>query len=65
MNEIVCPHCGKPIQIDEAVRHQMEKTILKEEREKSKAEVDKAREEIAKELEERLTAKAKKEMEDA
>lgn len=54
MNNIVCPHCGKDIQIEEAVRHQLEKTILKEEKEKGELELEKAKLQIAKETEEKL-----------
>lgn len=43
MNDIKCPHCGKLVHVDEVLRHQLEKTILKEESEKQKEELDKAR----------------------
>jgi hypothetical protein len=36
MNKVKCPHCGKVIEISEAVKHELEETILKEEREKQK-----------------------------
>lgn len=65
MNNILCPHCGKNIQIEEAVRHQLEKTILKEEKEKGELELEKAKLQITKETEERLNAKSQKELETA
>jgi len=43
MNDIKCPHCGKLVHVDEVLRHQLEKTILKEEAEKQKAELEKAK----------------------
>jgi len=52
MNDIKCPHCGKLIHIDEVLKHDLEKTILKEESEKQKLELEKAKLEA-----ERLAAK--------
>jgi hypothetical protein len=43
MNDIICPHCGKLIHIDEVLRHDLEKTILKESAEKQKLELEKAK----------------------
>lgn len=51
MNDIICPHCGKIVHIDEAVRHQLEKTILKEESAKQKIELEKAKLDAEKEAE--------------
>jgi hypothetical protein len=63
MDQIICPHCGKNVQIDTAIRHQLEKTILKEEKEKAEEELEKAKLRIARETEERLNAKSQKELE--
>lgn len=43
MNDIKCPHCGKLIHIDEVLKHDLEKTILKESAEKQKLELEKAK----------------------
>jgi hypothetical protein len=43
MNDIKCPHCGKIIHIDEVVRHDLEKTILKEEQIKQRDALEKAK----------------------
>ncbi len=46
MNDIKCPYCGKIVHIDEALKHQLEKTILKEYREKQEIEIEKVRQEV-------------------
>ncbi len=43
MNDIHCPHCGKIVHIDEVLKHDLEKTILKEASEKQKEELEKAK----------------------
>ena len=43
MNDIKCPHCNKIIHIDEVLKHDLEKTILKEAEEKQKIELEKAK----------------------
>lgn len=43
MNDLRCPHCGKIIHIDEVLRHDLEKTILKETEEKQKQEIEKVK----------------------
>lgn len=63
MNDIICPHCGKIVHIDEAVRSQLEKTILKEESAKQKIELEKAKLEAEKEAERRFKAISEKELE--
>lgn len=65
MNDLRCPHCGKIIYIEDAVRQQLEKTILKEERSKRDVELEKAKIQIAKETEEKLNAKIQKELENS
>lgn len=65
MNEIVCPHCGKIVHIEEAVRHQLEKTILKEEAVKQKEELEKAKLEAEKEAEKKFKLENQKELERA
>ncbi len=45
---IICKNCGKPVDIDEAMRHQFADTIRKEEEEKARIKADKQKaEEIA------------------
>lgn len=51
MNDITCPNCGKIVHVDEVLRHQLEKTILKEESVKQKIELEKAKLEAEKEAE--------------
>ncbi len=46
MNDIKCPYCGKIVHIDEALKHQLEKTILKEYQEKQEIEIEKVRQEV-------------------
>jgi hypothetical protein len=43
MNDIKCPHCGRVIHIDEVVRHDLEKTILKDAADKQKEELEKVK----------------------
>jgi hypothetical protein len=64
MNTISCPHCGKVVHIDEAVRHDLEKTILKEESEKQQIELHKAKIEAQKEAEKQFREKSDKELEE-
>ena len=65
MNSINCPHCGKVVHIDEAVRHQLETTILKEEKEKREIEFEKAKIQLEKESEEKFNLKIQKELANA
>lgn len=65
MDDIICPNCGKKVQIDAAIRHQMEGTILKEAKEKQKIELEKAKIEIEKQTEEKLKREGKIELEKA
>lgn len=59
MNDIKCPHCGKLVHVDEVLRHQLEKTILKEESEKQKEELEKVRLAVEKSSEEKLEKERK------
>lgn len=63
MNDIVCPHCGKVVHIEDAVRHQLEKTILKEEAIKQKEELEKVKEEAQKDAEKKFKLESEKELE--
>lgn len=63
MNDIRCPHCGKIVYIEEAVRHNLEKTILKEQAEKQKLELEIARSEAGKEAEKKFRLETQKEAE--
>ena len=65
MDQIVCPYCGKKVQIDTAIKRQLEKTILKEEKEKGEIELEKAKLQIEKETEEKLNKESKIELEKA
>lgn len=70
MNEINCPHCGKRIQISEALRHEFEEKVRNEEKAKAKEEIVKIKEQtflnaqkIFKEQSEKELLKAAKEKE--
>lgn len=65
MNDVKCPHCGKIIHIEEAVRHSLEKTILKQQEEKQKQELEKVKFETEKETEKKLNAQAQRDREKA
>ncbi len=65
MNDIKCPYCGKTIHIDELVRHDLEKTILKEASEKQKLELEKAKIEAQKLAEKKFEEEKAKEQEKA
>ncbi len=47
MNEILCPHCGNPIEIDKALEGQIEARILSAERHRHEEELTKVKEEQA------------------
>ncbi len=64
MNNITCPNCGKIVHIDEAVRHQLEKTILKEESAKQKIELEKAKLEAEKDAERKFKERSEKELDE-
>ncbi|HZE86663.1 MAG TPA: DUF2130 domain-containing protein [Methylomirabilota bacterium] len=54
MNTVVCPHCGKDVEISQAFKHQIEEDILREERSKHKEELEKFSEDIEKKAEKRI-----------
>lgn len=58
MNNVVCPHCGKKVEISEAIKHQVEAAVLAAEKEKHKEEIEK----IKKETEEKTTKKLKEDL---
>lgn len=65
MEDIVCPHCGKRIELTEAITHQLSEKVRKEEKEKSKEEMEKV---LAKErliAQNEAKTRAKKEIEKA
>jgi hypothetical protein len=47
MNTIVCPHCKKPLEISEALMHQLKEEVLEAERKKHLKEIEEARKEAA------------------
>lgn len=63
MNKIPCPHCGKQVEISEAIKHQVEATVLAEEKIRHKEELEKLKQDIqektAKKLKEELDFKLK------
>jgi hypothetical protein len=54
MNKIKCPHCGKQVEISEAIKHQVEEAVRTEEKEKSKLEIEKLKIDIETKTEKRL-----------
>lgn len=66
MNNILCPHCGKQLELSEAFTHQMAETIRQEQAAKHKAELEKARLESEKAAEQHKAEleKAKQEAEE-
>ncbi len=58
MNTVLCPNCKHPVEISEAIKHQVEEQILTTERGKFKAELAKAR----LEAEEKATDRIKEEL---
>ncbi len=59
MEPIICPHCGKKLELSKALTLQIEKDIINREEEKHKLELDAARKESL----EKAAGKAKKEFE--
>lgn len=54
MNTVACPHCGKEIEIDKALKHQIEENVLREERSKHKQELEKLALDADKKAEKRI-----------
>jgi len=54
MNTVICPHCGKDVEINQALKHQIEEDILREERKKHKEELEKLSAEAEKKVEKRI-----------
>jgi len=46
MDHVLCPHCGKKVEISEAIRHQVEISVRASEEEKRKIEIEKIKTEI-------------------
>lgn len=69
MNTIICPHCKKSVEIDLALRHQIEDQVLDEERSKHKKELEEIKRDsetkISKRLEEQFALQIKQSKEDA
>lgn len=69
MNTISCPHCGKPVEISEAIRHQIEAQTTKELGEKHRIELEEAKkaalEESSKKLREQFDEQLRQIKEDA
>ncbi|MEK7551002.1 MAG: DUF2130 domain-containing protein [Patescibacteria group bacterium] len=42
MDNIICPHCGKDVELSEAIIHQLSQKVREEEKEKQKIELEKA-----------------------
>lgn len=57
MNEIKCPHCGKPVDIDDILSKDIETRILAEEHKKHEAEIAKVKQQAVELANEQLKAK--------
>lgn len=54
MNTVLCPHCGKEVEISLALKHQIEEDILREERSKHQEELKKLTLDVEKKIEKRV-----------
>lgn len=54
MNSVLCPHCGKKVEISQALRHELEEQIKESVEKKHSEELEKLKEESEKELEKKL-----------
>lgn len=61
MEDIVCPHCGKTVELSEAIIHQLQAKVRKEVNEKLKAEFEKEKAEEAAKREKELRKEFEKE----
>jgi len=58
MNKVTCPNCGEKVEISEAFRHQIEETLLADEKTKHKEELDN----LKKDIEEKTVKKFKEDL---
>ena len=63
-NTITCPHCGKPVEVTEALRKTIENQIGKELNEKHQQEISDLRFKISEELQKKIAQKYKEEQEE-
>jgi hypothetical protein len=54
MDIVVCPHCGRRIEISQALKHQIEEGVLKEERDRHQEQLEKVKTDIKIETEKRI-----------
>lgn len=64
MDDVICPNCGKPVAISQAIRHELEEKVRIEQQEKHKLELEKAVKEAQLVAEKSVKEKAQKELED-
>jgi hypothetical protein len=62
MNDIICPNCGKQIEITQALKHEFEEKVRNEEKAKAKEEIEKAKISAIAEAEKRFKEEAGKEL---
>jgi hypothetical protein len=65
MNTVICPHCGKEVEISQALKHQIEESIIKDLTGKHKQELEKQKEEIKKEAEKHIKEEFEFKMKDS
>jgi len=63
MNSIVCPHCNKTVELSEALVHGLREEVLKEQEEKHKLELEKAKKEAQLLAEKEVKEKVEKQLE--
>ena len=54
MNNVTCPNCGKTVEISQAIKHQIQESILKDAEVKHKVELEKLKVEIEEKAEKRV-----------
>ncbi len=65
MNEISCPHCGKKIELSDALTKDIEKTFLESENKKHIEEIERVKIEATENAQKQISAEKQKAQEDA
>ncbi|MEK7517031.1 MAG: DUF2130 domain-containing protein [Patescibacteria group bacterium] len=64
MNKIICPSCGKEVEISQAIKHQIQDSILEKAEIKHKEELEKLKIEIAQKAEKRIKEESELKLKD-
>ncbi|MCL6096404.1 MAG: DUF2130 domain-containing protein [Patescibacteria group bacterium] len=62
MNDIVCPNCGKKIEITQALKHEFEEKVRNEEQAKAKEEIERAKTQTLLEAEKKFKDESQREL---